>query len=69
MIAKVCLATGSRWSEGENLEDRHVRNGQIQFVETKSGRVRAIPISPALEAGLRVHHNKAETGDAEARHD
>ena len=28
MIAKVCLATGSRWSEAENLEERHVRNGQ-----------------------------------------
>ena len=62
MIAKVCLATGSRWSEAENLEDRHVRNGQIQFVETKSGRVRAIPIAPALEASLRAHHDKAETG-------
>lgn len=62
MIARVCLATGSRWSEAENLEDRHVRNGQIQFVETKSGRMRAIPIALALESSLRTHHDKSETG-------
>ena len=62
MISKVCLATGSRWSEAENLEDRHVRNGQIQFADTKSGRVRTIPIEPGLEASLRAHHHRAETG-------
>ncbi|HEY4959099.1 MAG TPA: tyrosine-type recombinase/integrase, partial [Caldimonas sp.] len=62
LVARVCLATGSRWSEAENLEERHVRNGQIQFAGTKSGRVRTIPIEPALEASLRAHHDKAETG-------
>lgn len=62
MVARVCLATGARWSEAEGLEDRHVRNGQIQFVETKSGRVRAIPIDSALGASLRAHHDHGETG-------
>lgn len=27
MIAKVCLATGARWSEAESLEARQIRNG------------------------------------------
>lgn len=62
MIAKVCLATGSRWSEAENLEVRHVRNGQIQFAGTKSGKVRTIPINASFEKELLEHHNKAETG-------
>ena len=62
MIAKVCLATGARWSEAENLEMRHIRNGQIQFAGTKSGKVRTIPIESTFEKELKEHHDKAETG-------
>lgn len=62
MIAKVCLATGARWSEAENLELRHVKNAQIQFAGTKSGRVRIVPIEPEFEKELHAHHNKKETG-------
>ncbi|MGV0986749.1 MAG: phage integrase [Limnohabitans sp.] len=62
MIAKVCLATGARWSEAENLEVRHIRNGQIQFAGTKSGKVRTIPIEPNFEKELLAHHDKVETG-------
>ncbi|MFG6415623.1 tyrosine-type recombinase/integrase [Roseateles sp. DC23W] len=62
MIAKVCLTTGARWSEAENLQARHIRNGQIQFAGTKSGKVRAIPISSNFEKELRQHHGTTETG-------
>lgn len=62
MIAKVCLATGARWSEAEQLEARHIRNGLIQYAGTKSGKVRSIPIDAALESALREHHDQAETG-------
>lgn len=62
MVAKVCLATGARWSEAESLETRHIRNGQIQFAGTKSGKVRAIPIDPEFAEQLRIHHLKTETG-------
>lgn len=62
MVAKVCLATGARWSEAENPEVSHIRNGQIQFAGTKSGKVRMIPIESSFEKELLVHHNKAETG-------
>ena len=62
MVAKVCLATGARWSEAESLEARHLRNDQIQFAGTKSGKVRTIPIEPELAQQLRSHHFKAETG-------
>lgn len=62
MIAKVCLATGARWSEAKSLEARHIRNSQIQFAGTKSGKVRAIPIESSFEQDLRNHHDKAETG-------
>lgn len=62
MIAKVCLATGARWSEAEKLEMRHVKNAQIQYAGTKSGRVRTIPIEPQFEKELHDHHDKTETG-------
>lgn len=62
MVAKICLATGARWSEAEGLETRHIRNGQIQFAGTKSGKVRAIPITPEFAEQLKSHHLKAETG-------
>lgn len=62
MIAKVCLATGARWSEAESLGARQIRNCQIQFAGTKSGKVRAIPIERSFEQELRKHHDKEETG-------
>lgn len=62
VVAKVCLATGARWSEAESLETRHIRNGQVQFAGTKSGKVRAIPISTEFAEQLKAHHIKTETG-------
>ena len=62
MIAKVCLATGARWSEAENLQVKHVKNAQIQFAGTKSGRVRTIPIEAQFEKELNDHHDEKETG-------
>ncbi|WP_287917354.1 tyrosine-type recombinase/integrase [Comamonas sp.] len=62
MVARVCLATGARWSEAENLEARHIRNDQIQFAGTKSGKVRFIPVGPELTEQLKSHHLKTETG-------
>ena len=56
------MATGARWSEAESLETRHIRNGQIQFASTKSGKVRAIPIATEFSEQLKSHHLKTETG-------
>lgn len=62
MISRVCLATGARWSEAEGLDVHHVRNSQIQFAGTKSGKVRTIPIASRFEEELRAHHDRSETG-------
>lgn len=63
LISKICLATGARWSEAENLRTTQLRNKVIQFAGTKSGKVRAVPISTELEAELTAHHEPKETGD------
>ncbi|WP_261843488.1 phage integrase [Aliamphritea ceti] len=49
LISKICLSTGCRWGEAQSLQKRHIRNGQIQFTDTKSGKNRYIPISQDLE--------------------
>ena len=52
IISKICLATGSRWGEAENLRAEQVTSGRIEFAATKNRKARAIPISPALESEI-----------------
>ena len=58
LIAKVCLATGARWSEAEGLRVSQVRAGQIHFTGTKSGKNRSIPIDDGLLKELAKHLEK-----------
>jgi integrase len=63
LVAKVCLATGARWGESEGLRATQVRNGMIQFVQTKSSKARAVPITDELEKSLKLHHKDAGDGE------
>lgn len=63
LVTKVCLATGARWGESEGLRSSQVRNGLIQFVQTKSSKARAVPITDDLEKSLKAHHK--DVGDGE----
>ena len=56
LIAKVCLSTGARWGEAEGLRISQARSGVIQFVQTKSSKARAVPITKHLEEVLTKHH-------------
>lgn len=62
LITKICLATGSRWGEAEALRISQVKNGLIQYVNTKSTKARTIPISKALESQLIEHHKTHKNG-------
>jgi len=42
---------------------RPVRNGVIQFVQTKSSKARAVPISQKLETELISHHESNNLGE------
>lgn len=55
LIVLVCLATGCRWSEAQNLKLDSIRNGAVTFSGTKSGKVRSVPIPLALEVRLIEH--------------
>lgn len=63
LITKVCLATGARWSEVEEMRISQLRNGLIQFARTKSGKVRSVPIADDLARAMQEHHHQLGNGD------
>ena len=63
LIAKICLATGARWSEAEQLRVSQVRNGQIHFTGTKSGKNRSVPVDESLIDALNEHLEKRYGSD------
>ena len=48
LITRICLATGARWSEAEQLKQSQVIPYKITYINTKSNRNRTIPISREL---------------------
>ena len=51
-IALICLSTGARWREAEELQRHHVNGGRVHFYGTKNGRFRVVPISEELETQI-----------------
>lgn len=58
VIARICLATGARWGEAQALTPDRLGVGVITFANTKSKRVRSVPVDPALLDMLRRHWEK-----------
>lgn len=54
LVAKVCLSTGARWSEAEGLRSSQVRDGQVHFSGTKSGKNRSVPVGDGLMGDLNL---------------
>ncbi len=47
-IVKICLATGARWGEAENLKPSQIRDHKVTFLNTKSNKNRTVPINSTL---------------------
>ncbi|MGX9313711.1 site-specific integrase [Pantoea ananatis] len=60
-IAKICLATGARWSEAENLHGHQITPYRITYTKTKGRRNRTVPISVAMYDELPKKHGKLFT--------
>ncbi|WP_369682536.1 tyrosine-type recombinase/integrase, partial [Pseudomonas reactans] len=54
VVARICLATGARWSEAEGLTSRQLRGGLIHFARTKSSKNRTVPISKKLQKQIKA---------------
>jgi integrase len=50
VVARLCLATGARWSEANNLPRHNLLSDRVIYSDTKNGRVRVVPIKPELSA-------------------
>ena len=62
LITKICLSTGSRWSEAEELRTTQIQKGILQFALTKSGKNRAVPIHENLQNELTKLSRVSLTG-------
>lgn len=60
MIVKICLATGARWSEAENLTKNQIRNNLVTFIKTKGKKNRTIPISQDLFNEINLEKRKSK---------
>lgn len=58
MVAVICLATGSRWREAQALRPDRVRNQLVTFSNTKSKRLRSVPIAKELEERIHLHFER-----------
>jgi len=47
-VVKICLATGARWSEAEQLKKSQLTNFNITYINTKGKKNRTVPISKEL---------------------
>lgn len=54
-LTLICLSTGCRWSEAENLKPKNVQAGRFFFEVTKSTKIRAVPVSEHLIESVYKH--------------
>lgn len=47
-IAQICLRTGARWGEAENLTKKQLHNNSVTYEFTKSKKIRTVPIDPVF---------------------
>ncbi|CAI2521632.1 Site-specific recombinase XerD [Serratia ficaria] len=52
LVVEVCLSTGARWREAENLTRSQIIPHKITFIRTKGKKNRSVPISKALHKKL-----------------
>ncbi len=51
-VAQLCLRTGARWGEAEQLKMKQLHDGMVTYEFTKSKRTRTIPIDAAFHQQL-----------------
>lgn len=58
-VVTICLATGARWSEAEGVKLNNLANGGINFLDTKNGHSRFVPVQDhilnELKGYLKIH--------------
>ncbi|MGP6444135.1 phage integrase [Rahnella aceris] len=60
-VVTVCLSTGARWSEAQNLTRTQINPGKITYTKTKGKRNRTVPISHELYEQLPKNRGRVFT--------
>ncbi|MFZ1873206.1 MAG: tyrosine-type recombinase/integrase [Chania sp.] len=53
-LAVMCLSTGGRWGESQNMLAQNVMHGKVTFTKTKNGRARTVPISDCVMGYIKT---------------
>jgi integrase len=53
ITAKICLSTGTRWSEAAGIKARNIINNRINLTDTKNGKIRQLPLTEELALEIR----------------
>lgn len=61
-VVKLALATGARWNEANSLGHAALHDDLVRFVRTKNGRIRSVPVDPALVEYIRSVALPVEAG-------
>ncbi|EGG93982.1 Integrase [gamma proteobacterium IMCC1989] len=61
-VVRLCLATGSRWSEANGLKASNLFDNRVIYSDTKNGKQRVIPITSKLSSYLRSQAFPTNTG-------
>jgi len=54
LIAELCLSTGARWREAQNIQARQIKHGMVYYVKTKTLKNRTVKIGSDLEKRLKA---------------
>lgn len=54
-VCRLALGTGLRWGELTRAQSKDVERGMLTVHQTKSGKIRRVPLAPALLAEVRQH--------------
>ncbi len=55
LVAEICLSTGARWGEANDLTASRVQNNKVTYSDTKNGKNRSVPIVDDLYRRLKIH--------------
>lgn len=64
LVALVCLSTGARWGEAQNLTASDFSPGLVHYHETKSKKSRSVPISADLYQKLKAVLDNRQFNDS-----
>lgn len=57
-VVRLCLATGARWGEIQNMTQSQVAQNRLTFTHTKGGKRRTVPINQELKALIPKRRGK-----------